>query len=306
MAVKKEVMRSGWLEAVGIILIAAGVLCLLGLMSYEWRDISALKTPPNDPPVNFIGPVGAWFSYGLFGLLGLAAYLFPAGLLYLGLANLVKPDVGMGRRITWITVLLISVSMFLSLDASSWQNRGEVLNIGFAGGIIGEIITQRLLVGLIGGIGTGILASALFIVGLIMLLEVHPAVIWMKTREGFSALQTHFLDWRRGRMDRKAQLEDEEKEIARRRRQLEESMKSPVKAAKTAVAAKPVATAKPPPPDRRRRGRCGTGENYSAGKTQTAPVRAQTQTTGTRTGTLRCSASGRKSQRLQTAPALSA
>jgi len=248
MAVKKEVMRSGWLEAVGIILIAAGVLCLLGLMSYEWRDISTLKTPPNDPPVNFIGPVGAWFSYGLFGLLGLAGYLFPAGLLYLGLANLVKPDGGIGRRIVWISVLLLSVSMFLSLDADSWQKRCEILNIGFAGGIAGEIITQRLLIGLIGGIGTGILATALFIVGLIMLLEVHPAVIWMKTREGFSALQTHFLDWRRGRMDRKAQLEDEEKEIARRRRQLEESMKIPAKAPKTTVAAKPVAAPKPPPP----------------------------------------------------------
>ena len=249
MAVKKEVMRSGWVEAVGIILIAAGVLCLLGLMSYEWRDISTLKTPPNDPPVNFIGPVGAWFSYGLFGLLGVAGYLFPAGLLYLGLANMVKPDGGIGRRMAWITVLLISMSMFLSLDADSWQHRCENLNIGFAGGIAGEIITQRLLVGLIGGIGTGILATALFIVGLIMLLEVHPAVIWMKTREAFGALHTHFLDWRRGRMDRKAQLEDEEKEIARRRRQLEESMKTPAKpAARATAVAKPAVAPKPPPP----------------------------------------------------------
>jgi len=239
MAVKKEVMRSGWQEVAGIILIALGVLCLLGLLSYEWRDISALNTPPNDPPVNFIGPVGAWFAYGLFALLGIAGYLFPAGLLYLGLAAFLKPEGGTGRRAACLVVLLISVSMFFELSPDGWQSARENLNIGFAGGILGEIITQRFLVSLIGGIGTGILSTALLLVSLIMLLEVHPAVLWMKLRESIQVLTARLAEWRRSRMDQKALLEDEEKELAKRRRQLEESMKVPSKPSRARAAAKP-------------------------------------------------------------------
>ncbi len=247
MAVKKEVLRSGWQEAVGILLLAAGALCLLGLFSYEWRDIAALKTPPNDPPVNYIGPVGAWFSYALFGLIGITAYLFPAGLLYLGLASLLKPDVGTGRRAGWLSLLLLAVAMGMALNPDGWNGRCADLNIAFAGGLLGEIIAQRFLAGLIGGIGTGILAGTLFVVALVMLLEVHPAVLWTKLREGCGALRERIDAWRRSRMDRKAQLEEEEKEIARRRRQLEESMKTPVKVAKAQP--KPVAKPPPPPPE---------------------------------------------------------
>lgn len=245
MAVKKEVMRSGWQEVGGIILVVLGVLCLLGLLSYEWRDISALKSPPNDPPVNFIGPVGAWFSYSLFTLLGIAGYLFPAGLIYLGLAAFLKPAGGTGRRALWLLALLISVSMFLELDPDGWQAASDRLNIGFAGGVLGEIITQRLLVGMIGGIGSGILATALLLISLVMLLEVHPAVLWMKTKAGVDLLIERLAAWRRSRMDRKAQLEDEEKEVAKRRRQLEDSMNIPAKPARVKTVPKPAPVPEP-------------------------------------------------------------
>jgi S-DNA-T family DNA segregation ATPase FtsK/SpoIIIE len=229
MAVKKEMARSGWTEAAGILVIALGVLCLLGLLSYEWRDIPALKSPPNDPPVNFIGPFGAWLSYGLFSMLGLAGYLFPAALLYLGLSCLLKADGGTARRVLWLSLLLISVAMLLELNADGWRSACEALNIGFAGGILGELIIHRVLIGLIGGIGAGILATALLLISLVMLMEVHPVVLWMKLSQAMQTLMERIGEWRRSRMDRKALLEEEEKEIARRRRLLEDSMKTPVK-----------------------------------------------------------------------------
>jgi len=234
MAVKKEVMRSGWLEAAGIMLIALGALCLLGLYSYEWRDISALKSPPNDPPSNFIGPVGAWFAFGLFSVVGIAGYLFPAALIYLGLATLIKPDGGLGRRAGWSAVLMTSATMMLELNPEGWKAASEHLNLGFAGGIFGEIITQRFLVNLIGTIGTAIFAIAMLLVSIIMLMEVHPAVIWMKVSQFVGKVSERIAAWRRSRMDRREQLEEEEKEIARRRRQLEESMKAPTKPVKAA------------------------------------------------------------------------
>lgn len=241
MAVKKEVMRSGWSEAAGIILMALGVLILLGLLSYDWRDISLLSEPPNQPPTNFIGPAGAWFSYGLFFVAGLSGYLFPAGLMYVGLFMLIRPEGGTGRRFGWLTGLILAVAIFLELNATSWRDSCAALNIAFAGGILGELITQRLLVELIGTVGTGIVATSLLVVSLVMLLEVHPAVLWMRATRGVSWLIDKFQEWRRSRMDRQALLEEEQKKIAQMRRKLEESMQ-------VATTAKPSRARRQPEP----------------------------------------------------------
>ena len=248
MAVKKEVMRSGWLEAAGIIIMALGVLLLLGLLSYDWRDISSLKTPPNDPPSNFIGPVGAWTSYILLFITGLAAYLIPAGLLYVGLFTLLKPDVGMGRRFGWLTGLIISISLFLSLNTASWMETCKSINIAFPGGIFGELIVQRMLIGFIGGVGTGIFASALFLVSVVMLLEVHPAVLWMKVTGFFVLTGEKITAWRRKRMDQQALLEEEERRLAALRQKLEKSIKAPVeKPARTRRVTEPAPAPEPEP-----------------------------------------------------------
>ncbi len=236
MAVKKEVMRSGWLEAAGIMLIAAGTLMLLGMLSYEWRDISVLSSPPNDPPANFIGPVGAWTSYILFLVLGLSAYLIPAGLLYTGLFMLLKPGTGAVRRMAWALGLVISTGLFLELNRAVWLNACDRLNIGFPGGILGELLTHRLLINMIGAVGTGILTTAFFTVSLVMLMEVHPAVIWLKMNQGVSWIIERIMHWRRSRMDRQELLEEEEKKLAKMRRKLEESMQAPAKPARARVA----------------------------------------------------------------------
>lgn len=245
MAVKKEVMRSGWSEAAGIILMALGVLILLGLLSYDWRDISLLSEPPNQPPTNFIGPAGAWFSYGLFFVAGLSGYLFPAGLMYVGLFMLVRPDGSTGRRFGWLTGLILAVAIFLELNAPVWRDSCASLNIAFAGGLLGELITRRMLVELIGTVGTGITATALLVVSAVMLLEVHPAVLWMRATKGVGWLIEKFQEWRRGRMDRQALLEEEQKKIAQMRRKLEESMQ-------VATATKPARPRRQPepPPER--------------------------------------------------------
>lgn len=245
MAVKKEVMRSGWSEAAGIVLMALGVLILLGLISYDWRDISLLSEPPNQPPTNFIGPAGAWLAYGLFFVAGLSGYLFPAGLMYVGLFMLVRPDGSTGRRFGWLTGLILAVAIFLELNAPVWRDSCASLNIAFAGGLLGELITRRMLVELIGTVGTGITATALLVVSAVMLLEVHPAVLWMRATKGVGWLIEKFQEWRRGRMDRQALLEEEQKKIAQMRRKLEESMQ-------VATATKPARPRRQPepPPER--------------------------------------------------------
>ncbi len=229
MAVKKEVMRSGWQEAGALALIATGVLLLLSMFSYDWRDISALNTPPNDPPVNFIGPVGAWCSYLLFFSFGMSAYILPVGFIYVGIFMLLKPGTGAGRRLGWLLGLSVAAILFMTLDQQNWRNACERLNIAFAGGLFGELLGNGLLVKLIGAVGTGILATTLLLVSLIMLAEVHPLVMWAQLNKAAAQLAGRITAWRQSRMDQKALIEDEEKRLAKMRRKLEQSMQVPEK-----------------------------------------------------------------------------
>ena len=90
MAARTQQKGDGVWEAWGIVLLALCLLISLSLFSYDWRDISVLNVPANSPPYNFIGPVGAWMSYILLSLLGLAAYIVPIWCLFYGVAFLFR------------------------------------------------------------------------------------------------------------------------------------------------------------------------------------------------------------------------
>src|SRR5262245_11673354 len=89
----------GGAEIGSLVMIVAGGVLFLALATYtpddlaSWTGIST-KEPPNQPAVNFLGPLGATVAgYAMF-LLGGAAYLLPFGLLWLGLAR-----INMGLRL---------------------------------------------------------------------------------------------------------------------------------------------------------------------------------------------------------------
>ena len=85
----------------GILLAAVCLFLLLSLISYDWRDISVLKAPPNSPPGNLFGPVGAWLSFVLFMTLGIGAYLVPVLGLVCGLILDVNREERVWPRVLW-------------------------------------------------------------------------------------------------------------------------------------------------------------------------------------------------------------
>ena len=225
MAVKKEIARTGWQEIGGIILLAVCVLSVLSLFSYEAGDIAVLHSPPNDPPHNFIGPVGAWFSFLSFMGLGVGGYILPALFSYLGLICLFKREGRLWPKFMWSLLLLLAAAALLQLNAPLWEGVRDRLNVGSAGGLLGDLTADRFLVPLLGTVGVGILMTALLVIGLVMLIDIHPGTLlrhcWAFVLAGAARVQ----EARRARMDRVEQMEAEQEQLAKRRRRLEDAVK---------------------------------------------------------------------------------
>src|SRR5436853_7474566 len=85
--------NSAWNEVVAIILLGAGTLLFLALISYNPKDLPSwvpwsYLSPPNKPAQNFIGPFGAIVA-GICSLtLGVQSYFRPAVLFFFGCRKL--------------------------------------------------------------------------------------------------------------------------------------------------------------------------------------------------------------------------
>ncbi|OGV44492.1 MAG: hypothetical protein A2X46_01520 [Lentisphaerae bacterium GWF2_57_35] len=231
MAVKKEIIRTGWREAWGILFQALWILLLLSLASYHAEDIGLNQTPPNDPAINFIGPLGAWAAFGLFVLLGIGAYLMPLLLAVLGLMLIFKREGRIWPKALWMFMILLSLVCLLELQPEFWGRLALQLNIDSPGGLLGRVLGQGLLMDLMGVMGAGIVAASILVVGWVLLLDVRPVAVFHYLGELWSKLCVRLEIALAARRDLKTQIEKEEKEIAKRRRRLEEVMKEQEKSA---------------------------------------------------------------------------
>jgi S-DNA-T family DNA segregation ATPase FtsK/SpoIIIE len=225
MAVKKEFTRSGGQEILGIALLAVCVLSILSLFSHDSGDVGMVSNPPHDPPRNFIGPVGAWFAYLSFMGWGVGGYILPALFSFLGLSCLFKREGRIWPKFVWAVVLLLASSSLLELNGSVWEGVRDRLNIGSSGGLMGDLLAARFLVPLLGVVGAGILATAILIMGLIMLIDLHPGTLVRHCWDLLLAGSARWQEMRRARMDRLQQMEAEQEQLAKRRRRLEDAMK---------------------------------------------------------------------------------
>lgn len=235
MAVKKEIARSGGQEILGIALLAVSVLSLLSLFSYEAGDLAYLQVPPNDPPHNFIGPVGAWFSFLSFMGWGVSGYILPAIFSYLGLICLFKREGRLWPKFAWSGVLMVAAAALMELNAATWEGVRERLNAGGAGGAVGEVMAGRFLIPLLGRVGAGVLMTATLLIGLVMLIDIHPGMLmrhaWAYLQAAWGRLQAA----RQARMDRLQQMEAEQEQLAKRRRRLEDAVRESEAAPKVRV-----------------------------------------------------------------------
>ena len=133
-------------EVIGVLLIAAGLLILLSLVSFvpgDAKSIAASGAAGNQPK-NMIGSVGALSAAACFFMVGGAAYLFPILLGLLG-ARCFTPipltmrirNAGSGlAAMVFLSALLHLEVTAVPTISSGWVNRG------LAGGIIGQVLAD--------------------------------------------------------------------------------------------------------------------------------------------------------------------
>ena len=176
MAERKNGPDSGWRRVWGLILLPLCLFISLGLFSYDWKDISLLQAPPNSPPGNLIGPVGAWFSFILLTVSGIGAYLLPLWCLVMGVLLLADREPLVWLRGLWSALVALALVLMLDLTGSWWTPFCDRLNIVDAGGLLGRLVMRDLLVRWFSPVGASIVVISLFVVAMAFLVGV-PAFV---------------------------------------------------------------------------------------------------------------------------------
>lgn len=209
----------------GIVLLASCLFLAIALFSYNWRDISILHTPPNNPPYNLIGPLGAWLSYILYSLLGVGAYLTPIYCFIFGLILIFDREKCVWPRGTWLGSILLCFVAIIELNSLEWIETCSRLNIVFAGGLFGRLFISGLLIKFLGEVGTYILTISFLIISFVLLIEVRNILKVAKdiTNVAFFGIQKiqASID---AHQDSKQRLEKEERQIEKRRKRLEKEI----------------------------------------------------------------------------------
>ncbi len=128
--------NKGFNDIVGFVLTGLGLLLLLMLLSYHPHDTGDVVNPPNRPVQNWIGPFGAIMARGWIVAGGMAAYLLPFVLVFLGLGCFFEALGYVRRRWLWTIVLFCCCAGLLDLYAPYLAGIHRRLNTT-AGGIIG-------------------------------------------------------------------------------------------------------------------------------------------------------------------------
>ncbi|MCX7008663.1 MAG: DNA translocase FtsK 4TM domain-containing protein, partial [Kiritimatiellaeota bacterium] len=228
----KVIRSSGWRWSWGIMVLALAVLVFLSLASFRPDDITVNKIPANTPALNFIGPAGAWMAYLLLMGFGVGAYIFAGALLVLGLFMVFQHEGRVWPKALWLLVITLMFSSLFELASGFWASTTARLNIGpDAGGALGRLLTHDWLVYWMGTVGTVITAMALMLVGLFFVFDWHPMMLAQQGASGGKILLEKWQSWRAAKRDDQERIEVEQRDVAKRRRRLEEALKDNEKAA---------------------------------------------------------------------------
>jgi len=159
-------------RVIGLLLLPLSVFPLLSIVTYNWRDISWLNSPPLDPTSNMIGLAGAWSVFIGYTYVGLALWTVPFFVILFGVLLVSGRLLHAARRILWVILFIAALACMLQLGSET-ALKGILLENNIypnAGGALGYGLMTRLLTKWISPVGSGILMLCIMIFSLFMII----------------------------------------------------------------------------------------------------------------------------------------
>jgi S-DNA-T family DNA segregation ATPase FtsK/SpoIIIE len=127
-------------ELIGIIVLAAGFILALALLTYHPDDSSAFYTSTGSVIANWIGYYGATIAWIFVGFFGFAALLFPAALLAIGWKRFWGHDLEyVHTKLLGFAILVVAAPAILDLALGRVALRGALIP---SGGYLGQELSR--------------------------------------------------------------------------------------------------------------------------------------------------------------------
>ncbi|MCP4261510.1 MAG: DNA translocase FtsK [Planctomycetes bacterium] len=182
---KRETSRFGAKTALLCIGIGTCLIILCSCISFDIGDWpSKFVFPSNNPPANWCGTVGAYCAYYLLYYIGPGVYVILASLIGLLIAKLAHKQIGQPVLRT-IGLVLITVAASMTFQCL-WPYRFFGFPMG-SGGVLG-IGAAQFMRSQFASLGTFILLTAIWIVGIILLADDFVLVILQTFDFGFKKI----------------------------------------------------------------------------------------------------------------------
>ncbi len=226
-----------WSDIPALLLLGAGTLLFLALISYQPADVPAwlpfsFTATPNALAQNFVGRVGAVLGGLFFFTLGAGSFLVAAALLFLGVGKMLVPRLRLLPRALWAGGLAVSGACLAELPPwagllGDWRTRYNLPR--GAGGWLGAGLDGGLFQPLLGSLGAPIVLHVLYACCLILMTGLHPLT---QLRRGIDRSRRAWANWRQRReqyalahADEHARLDWEQQRLARERAVLERQLR---------------------------------------------------------------------------------
>jgi len=196
-------------EFLGIVILMAGLLLLVALLTYHAGDPSLFSSVA-DPAArrrNWAGRVGASFAEGAFQFFGFAALVLPVAVLGVGFRRFLSRGLGApGTKLLGLLVVVLAVAPLLHIAVGRPGFFGGGLS---AGGFVGELLGAAAVAAL-NTPGASIFLVATLLIGLLLATSLSLGEGLRRGRVRLSGWwQTTVLEWNRRK-------EQEQKESQRR------------------------------------------------------------------------------------------
>ena len=202
-------------ELIGVLSLAASLLLILSLLSYNGLDPSASVSSSSQQYANYVGRLGALSSDFLFQILGLAALYLPVLLLVVGYKTLRNRPLGYPFiKLFAFCCTVATLSAGLTLLS---PNLPETVNFT-AGGILGILFAHLLLL-FLNTPGSLVVVATLLLLSLMVTtrFSIDQILSWIQNLnwKALWDMRSHYADWRKRRQDRKklAQLSQDKRRL---------------------------------------------------------------------------------------------